>query len=73
MTLGYKLSDAVLKAVSLKAARVYVTAQNPFLFTKYTGYNPEANVSGSSPITAGVDQGSYPAARTFIFGINIGF
>jgi TonB-linked SusC/RagA family outer membrane protein len=73
ITLGYRLSDALLKKILLKSARVYLTAQNPFLITKYSGYNPEANVSGSNPITAGVDQGSYPAARTFIAGINIGF
>ncbi|SIT06573.1 TonB-linked outer membrane protein, SusC/RagA family [Filimonas lacunae] len=73
MTVGYRVPDNVMKAIFLKSARVYATAQNPFLFTKYTGYNPEANVSGSSPITAGVDQGTYPAARTFIFGVNIGF
>jgi TonB-linked SusC/RagA family outer membrane protein len=73
VTLGYRLSEAIAKTVFLKTARVYFTAQNPFLFTKYSGYNPEANLSGSNPITVGVDQGSYPAARTFIFGINVGF
>jgi hypothetical protein len=73
ITIGYRLTDAILKKILLKSARVYVTAQNPFLITNYTGSNPEANVSGSNPITAGVDQGSYPAARTIIAGINIGF
>jgi TonB-linked SusC/RagA family outer membrane protein len=73
ITLGYRLPDAILKSIMLKTARFYLTAQNPFLFTKYSGYNPEANLSGSNPITVGVDQGSYPAARTFIFGVNVGF
>jgi TonB-linked SusC/RagA family outer membrane protein len=73
ITLGYRLTDALLRKISLKSARIYVTAQNPFLFTKYTGYNPEANISGSNPTTPGVDQGTYPAARTFIIGANIGF
>ena len=73
ITFGYRLTDAIVKKILLKSARVYITAQNPFLITKYSGSNPEANVSGSNPITAGVDQGSYPAARTIIAGINIGF
>jgi TonB-linked SusC/RagA family outer membrane protein len=73
ITLGYRLNEDLLKKIALKSARVYFTAQNPVLFTKYTGYNPEANVSGSNPITPGVDQGSYPAAQTFIVGINFGF
>ncbi|MCD0487329.1 TonB-dependent receptor [Pedobacter sp. MC2016-14] len=73
ITLGYRLNDDVLKKIAIKSARVYLTAQNPFLITKYSGYNPEANVSGSNPITPGVDQGSYPAARTIIVGVNFGF
>lgn len=73
MTLGYRLGEQALRKVFLKSARLYVTAQNPFLITKYSGYNPEANIQGGDPTTPGVDQGTYPAARTFIFGINFGF
>nr|WP_188412347.1 TonB-dependent receptor [Pedobacter mendelii] len=73
ITLGYRLSENVLHKVSLKSARLYVTAQNPFLITKYSGYNPEANIMGGSAITPGVDQGTYPTARTIIVGINFGF
>jgi len=73
ITLGYRLSDNTLNKFFIKSARIYATAQNPFLITKYTGYNPEANIMGSNPITPGVDQGTYPTARTFILGINFGF
>jgi hypothetical protein len=62
-----------LNKLFVKSARIYVTAQNPFLITKYTGYNPEANIMGSDPTTPGVDQGTYPTARTIILGINFGF
>ena len=73
ITLGYRLSENLLKKISLQSARFYVTAQNPFLITKYSGYNPEANIMGGDPTTPGVDQGTYPTARTIIFGINFGF
>jgi TonB-linked SusC/RagA family outer membrane protein len=73
ITLGYRLTDNTLRKLFVKSARVYVTAQNPFLITKYTGYNPEANIMGSDPTTPGVDQGTYPTARTIIVGINFGF
>lgn len=73
ITLGYRLSESLLKKISIQSARFYVTAQNPFLITKYSGYNPEANVMGGDPTTPGVDQGTYPTARTIIFGINFGF
>lgn len=73
ITLGYKLSNALAKKLFLKACRVYVTAQNPFLFTKYKGYNPETSVNGSNPTAPGVDQGTYPTAHTVIAGINLSF
>nr|WP_167346208.1 TonB-dependent receptor [Pedobacter ginsenosidimutans] len=73
ITLGYRLSDNLLRKLSIQSARLYVTAQNPFLITKYSGYNPEANIMGGDPTTPGVDQGTYPTARTFILGINFGF
>lgn len=73
ITLGYRLTDHTLRNLFVKSARIYLTAQNPFLITKYTGYNPEANIMGSNPTTPGVDQGTYPTARTLILGINFGF
>lgn len=73
ITLGYRFTENQLKKLFVKTARIYVTAQNPFLITKYTGYNPEANIMGSNPVTPGVDQGTYPVARTLIVGLNFGF
>ena len=73
ITLGYRLTEKQLHAIFIKTARLYLTAQNPFLVTKYSGYNPEANVMGGNPVTPGVDQGTYPTARTIIVGINFGF
>jgi len=73
ITLGYSLSESAVKTIAVKTLRVYLTAQNPILVTKYSGYNPETSVNGSSPTTPGVDQGTYPTARTFIIGLNLGF
>jgi hypothetical protein len=46
--------------------RVYVTGENLFTFTKYTGYDPE--IGGG---VFGVDKGQYPQARSFLFGAQI--
>jgi TonB-linked SusC/RagA family outer membrane protein len=73
ITLGYRISEKLLTKMFVKSARFYATAQNPFLITKYSGYNPEANISGGNPVTPGVDQGTYPTARTIIVGVNFGF
>ncbi len=73
ITFGYRFSSALLQRAKLTSARLYVTAQNPVLITKYRGYNPEANINTSNPVTPGVDQGTYPVATTYIVGINFGF
>jgi hypothetical protein len=63
----------------LRSAKVYASAQNLLTITKYGGYDPEINnfgnstVGGNADLRLGVDLGSYPSARTFTFGINLGF
>jgi TonB-linked SusC/RagA family outer membrane protein len=63
ITLGYNLPLKIAKAaVQLRA---FVSAQNLFTFTKYTGYDPE--------IAKGIDTGIYPKSRTFLVGAGITF
>lgn len=71
ITLGYNFS---LPKV-IQNGRVYVTAQNLFTITSYTGYDPEVNnVSSDKDVKAiGIDYCSYPQARTFTVGLNINF
>ncbi|WP_081852489.1 TonB-dependent receptor [Prevotella sp. 10(H)] len=72
MTIGYKLD--ILPSV-FKSARIFATAQNLFVITSYSGYDPEVNnrtVSGGINST-GVDYCSYPQSRTFLFGLNLNF
>ncbi len=57
-----------------KSLRLYVQAQNLYVFTKYYGFDPEVSSNGgSSPETAGVDYAAYPQARTYTFGVNFNF
>ncbi len=71
-TLGYNIPTTLASKVRMQSARVYAGIQNLYTFSKYLGYNPE--VSGyENALTAGVDYGSYPLARTYTIGINIGF
>ena len=74
VTLGYRVPTDLAKRVSAQSISVYVAAQNLYTFTKYFGYNPEANNYGNTTQpTYGVDQGSYPMARTVTLGVNVGF
>ena len=77
----FRLNDATIRynikikdAPWLKGLSVFVTGQNLFTITKYTGYDPEVNVpSGSGLACYGVDFDNYPKARTFTTGVNLSF
>lgn len=75
--LGYTLGDQVLKALKLSSVRFFVSAQNVFTVTKYTGIDPEmysnSNNAGDGVKAVGIDWGTYPSARTFTVGINANF
>ena len=71
-TLSYKFGS-IGKEIS--GITLYVTAQNLFLITKYSGFDPEVNtdkqVNGIPSV--GIDYIGYPSARTFLFGVNVSF
>ena len=80
ITLGYDFKSLV-KTDAIGSLRFYVTAQNAFTFTKYSGLDPEiqANTNDtrglgiSSDLAVGIDWGTVPAPRTFIAGVTMGF
>jgi TonB-linked SusC/RagA family outer membrane protein len=63
-TLGYTLPDALIKKTGFSRAHIYVTGQNLFTFTKYTGFDPEVGSNG-------IDFSVYPVTRTISLGINL--
>jgi hypothetical protein len=67
LSLGYTLPKAWLSKVHLSDTRVYVSAENPFYWTKseLRDFNMKADWSG--------DVQTYPALRTLVVGVNIGF
>jgi TonB-linked SusC/RagA family outer membrane protein len=69
ITLGYSLPKKLLSRAGVSQLRMYVSAFNPFTFTKYSGYNPEVSLN-SDPIMQGVDYGTYPLSKSVVFGVN---
>ncbi|WMI64916.1 TonB-dependent receptor [Aestuariibaculum sp. YM273] len=69
--LGYTFGDKVFGGSEINKLRLYVSANNLFTLTKYSGYDPTA--SSGAPIGGGIDQGFYPSARTYLFGVNLKF
>ena len=68
---GAWLSSARMDMVS--SLRVYVSAQNFFTRTNYSGYDPELNEYSTSNLAQGFDYGTYPQPRQITFGFNAGF
>lgn len=66
VTIGYTLPK--MKS-ALSDARIFFTANNLFLFTKYPGNNPDAGVRGGTQLNN--DDESYPVPRTLAVGIKI--
>lgn len=61
LTLGYRVHPRTLPL----SVRLFFTASNLFTITPYKGYDPE--------VASGTDNGAYPSARSFVFGIDVNF
>jgi hypothetical protein len=75
--LGVSLPGKVLNKLNMEKLRFYVAVQNLYTFTKYSGLEPEVGSvsqvgwSGDPTLNNGVDEGTFPQARTFMLGIQL--
>ena len=72
LTIGYTLPQRWTRKIYVSKLRLYATAENLFCLTKYTGYDPEVNVSRSA-LMPGFDYGAYPKSKVFTAGVEINF
>ena len=72
LTLAYNLPTQALQQYGIRKVQPYLTAQNLWTLTNYKGFDPEVNEGLSGP-TMGIDWGTYPQTKSFIFGLNIEF
>ena len=76
LTVGYSLPKSIIQTMRMTKLRVYATVYNAFLWTKYSGFDPEVSTTrsdGYAQLTPGVDYSSYPKSRNFTLGINVTF
>ena len=75
LTLSWDLPKAWTSKAFIQNASVYVTGQNLFYVTGYTGTSPEPVLTNSdnNENLYGVDQGRYPTPRTVLFGLSVTF
>ncbi|WP_165852032.1 SusC/RagA family TonB-linked outer membrane protein [Mucilaginibacter terrenus] len=71
VTVGYTLPTALVNKASLSKVRFYLSTQNLFTITKYTGLDPEIGIQGGNATQNGIDNGTYPGSRFFTVGLNV--
>jgi TonB-linked SusC/RagA family outer membrane protein len=72
LQVGYTLPRKLLEKINVSYLRVYVSANNLWTLTGYSGFDPDIGSFGG-PLSAGVDYGFYPQATTIMGGFNIQF
>ena len=74
LQIGYTLPSSLTKSIYIQKVRIFVSGQNLFTVTKYSGADPEiGQISSTNTLSRGVDIGTYPQARIFSAGINVTF
>jgi len=73
LSLGYTLPNNISKKVKIASLRFYISGQNLWTLTGYSGYDPEIGSFNQNPLINGVDNGRFPVARSFTLGANINF
>ena len=72
LTIGYNFPRQWIRKASIQKLRLYATGSNLFVWTPYSGFDPEVSTKGNN-LTPGVDFGAYPRSRSFVFGVNVTF
>lgn len=71
VSLGYSLPAGTIKGIT--NAQFFVSGQNLFVVTDYSGFDPEVDSFSFDPQRQGVDWSSFPKLRSFTVGLTLGF
>lgn len=66
LTFGYTFTQAGLRKIGVKSLRLYLSFDNLWTLTNYSGLDPEVGLWG-------LDYGIYPTSRTYMFGASVKF
>jgi len=72
-SLNYMIPVNKLGWTWIKNATVYARGTNLFVFTNYSGFDPEGSYNGQSHANANIDLGNYPRPRSVELGVKLGF
>ena len=71
-SLTYNIKDA-LSVLGVEQLKVFVNAENLFIITDYSGFDPVSTASGNSDVDLGIDLNAFPISRSFSVGFNLTF
>jgi len=73
VSMGYTFNkNAVFNNIGLNRLYLYISVENAFFLTRYTGFDPEST-RYNNDIDLGIDRDSYPLSRSFTMGIKATF
>ena len=72
LSLGYTFRK-LPSVTNIETIRLYAQVFNAYVFTNYTGSDPEVSTNGNSNLSPGIDRNSAPQARTYTMGLSINF
>ncbi len=75
LTLGYTFNDKLVRKIGLSRLKLSVTGNNLWIWSRYSGFDPEANTQGYGTlgrVAAGLDMSPYPRTRSVLFSLEIG-
>ena len=73
VTLSYNLPESILKNIKMEGARVYVSGDNLFTASRFSGMDPEIRLDGDTYHHAGLYSSNYPVPLSVVLGIDIKF
>ena len=73
MTIGYSIPKTIISRAKIEQLRVYFTGYNLWIWTNYSGYDPEVDNIRYTPLTPGCDASAYPKFRSYNIGLNLTF
>jgi len=73
ITARYSFDKKVLNRLKLKSLSAFVTGENLFTWTKYTGQDPEVVPRGADPFRIAIDYTMTPPSQIFTLGFQVGF
>lgn len=74
VSLAYDVPSQLLsRAGRVNSARITLAARNPYMWTRYTGLDPEVSNFGNRSVGRNIDVTPFPPSRSFWLGFNVGF